>query len=77
MFLCSIRVFRFFKLLRSVMWVMLLPDKSRCSRCTFWWRFSIVLMLLLAKLSQVRRLMSLSPSIVTMLLWDRSRTFKW
>ena len=108
---------RFFRKLRSEMLVRPLPERSRWSRWTFWLRFSIDLMLLLARDNQVRRLTSwegsqfkfyiaaggggrklltlifniyncsddvmnsdnftFKPSIVTMLLLDRSRTFRW
>ena len=113
LFLCNNNVLRFFRKLRSVIVEIEFPDRSTCSRWTFWLRFSIVLILLLAKLSQVNKLTSwkilektlfqfvlqcdsfvfkwhvlqinqninrystLSPSIVTMLLLDRSKTFKW
>ena len=53
---------RFFRKLRSAVVVIPLPERSKCSRWTFWLRFSIVLMLLLARESHVNRFTSCNAS---------------
>ena len=62
MLLCSNKVLRFFRKLRSAVVVIPLPERSKCSRWTFWLRFSMVLMLLLARDSQVSRFTSCNPT---------------
>ena len=73
----QVNTFKFFKYEMSEIRVILLSERSKCSRWIFWDKESIVQIRFPESPSQVNSFRSFNPSIVDKQLWGRFNIFKW